>query len=166
MSFAAPLKDMVIEADPLVDMGCVGCIARARVHLSDLLDSGKTFEECKREYQEVRRSLQRIGQGIRKIDPDYWVRNLLERMAYVREVTGAPIVVTDVRYENEADALRRDGFYLVRIVRKADASGFTMEQTRAMLHESETALDSYPADVTIRNDGDVIDLHTAVLDLV
>ena len=162
LSFAAPLKEMVIDADPLVTYGEHFGVP---IHLSDLLDAGYTFEECKREYPEVRRSLQRIGQGIRRIDPDYWVRNLLARA--VECPPSVPIVVTDVRYPNEADALRKNGFTLVRVKRQLTTTkGLTNDETRAMLHESETALDRYAVDVTIRNDGSLIDLHAAVLDLV
>lgn len=167
MAFASPLKEMVIEADPLVMYAAEyrsGKPYSVPFHLSDLLDSGKSFEECKRQYPEVRRSLQRIGQGIRKIDPDYWV-NCAEVAIDVCEKLNVRTVVTDVRYPNEADMLVRRGFTLVRITRK-QATGMTMEETRAALHESETSLDGYVADYTITNDSTPEQLAAAVLELV
>lgn len=147
LSFAAPLKALVIEADPLVTYTCVPGHG-TKVHLSDLLASGKTFEECKREYPEVRRSLQRIGQGARKIDPDFWVRQLLDKLTF-----GVPCVIADVRYPNEVQALEQSGFRVVRIERPG-----APEDTRAAMHESETALDRFEFSHTIVNDGTAGDL--------
>jgi hypothetical protein len=164
-AFATPLKAMVIEADPIVSYTPAG-FGPLPVRLSDLLSAGHTFEEIKREFPEVRRSLQRIGQSVRKIDPEYWVEYLKQAILsdYINAV---PIVVTDVRYTNEADALGKLGFTLVRIKRGGlTTNGYTTDETRAMLHPSETELDSYPVHHTIRNDGSVLDLASAVLDLV
>lgn len=168
MSFATPLKEMVVECDPLIQCNCMSDLPFERegfpVHLSDLLDSGKTFEECKREYPEVRRVLQRIGQGVRRHDPDYWLRSLFERALEIP--ASKNIVVTDVRYRNEADALRKNGFTLIRVKRTTlNTGGYTTENTRAMLHQSEVELDTYQVDRTIRNDGTKLDLVSAVLDL-
>lgn len=168
VSFAAPLKEMVIEADPLIEYRCWSQHGAPTnpvpVHLSDILKySGKTFEEAKREYPEVRRSLQRIGQGVRRIDPEYWVKALLTRLAELP--AGTPVVVPDVRYPNEADALRTIGYTLVRVTRPTP-QGMTMDETRASMHDSEWSLDDYEADVTINNDGTLIDFVGAVLDLV
>lgn len=165
VSFAAPLKAMVIEADPLVGYRPeLGRYSPVMLHLSDLLSSGKTFEECKREYPEVRRSLQRIGQGVRNIDPDYWVRLALNEII---SLPRAPVVIADVRYPNEADTLRKNGFVLVRITRPAIAAGgMTMDETRAALHDSETALNGYAADATIVNGGTRNELIDAVLNLL
>lgn len=169
LAFATPLKEMVIEADPLIACGAHNWNADRKfamqIHLSDLLDNGMTFEECKREYPEVRRTLQRIGQGARKVDPDYWVRALFTRALDIPE--SQPVVITDVRYPNEADALRTAGYTLVRITRPVNTSaGLTMAETRAMLHESETALDTYRADHTINNDGTLAELVERALALV
>lgn len=172
LSFAAPLKDMVIEADPLIACAAHGrdldphMLASTPVHLSDILDKGWTFEDAKREFSEVRRSLQRIGQGIRRIDPDYWVRLLVSEVHALQDTFGerCPIVVPDARYVNEADALRRLGFKLVRVTRPADPRGMTTDDTRAAMHDSETALDGYTFDHTISNVGSEGDLYAAIVD--
>jgi hypothetical protein len=64
------------------------------------------------------------------------------------------VVVTDVRYPNEANMLRSRGFRLIRITRP----GVADDQ-----HDSETALDTYPADSTIENIGTVEQLREAIL---
>lgn len=157
ISFAAPLKAMVIEADPLV--ACGGPqdrqnLAARPVHLSDVLDSGMSFEEAKRTYPELRRALQRIGQGARKIDPDFWIKLAVKELDEIP--FNVPVVVTDVRYPNEVIALAGLGFKMVRITRKPRA--LTMGDIRTMLHDSETSLDGYAADVTIANDGTLAEL--------
>lgn len=163
VSFAAPLKELVIEADPLVTHWTHDNVM-VPIHLSDVLEK-MDFEAAKRQYPEVRRVLQRIGQGARRIDPDYWVRMALKEIRD-REYDGVPVVVTDVRYLNEALALKARGFTLARIVRPAWVSGMTMADTRATLHESETTLDSYPTDVQIMNDSTMVDLADALNSLV
>lgn len=169
VSFAAPLKEVVIEADPLVycgtefDSGYERCAVG--FHLSDIMADGTSFEECKRMYPEVRRSLQRIGQGVRKIDPMYWVNHCRQTLDELSR-HDRPVVVTDVRYPNEAEMLRGRGFLITRIKRQSAAGGMTMDETRAALHDSETAMDSYPADLVINNDGDLNDLCRTVVDRI
>jgi ABC-type oligopeptide transport system ATPase subunit len=168
VAFAEPLKKLVIEADPLV--GCGGPqdrqnLAASPMRLSDALMT-MTFEDAKRAYPEVRRALQRIGQGARQIDPEFWIRQALTDVEYIR-ACGMPVVVTDVRYRNEADALRAQGFKLVRVKRDVSTTaGLTSEETRAMLHPSETDLLRYAVDVTIRNDGDLFDLSEKVVNML
>jgi hypothetical protein len=68
-----------------------------------------------------------------------------------------PVVVTDCRYGNEAEALKAAGFILVRIKRPDLVSTDT--------HDSENDLNAFPADETLINGGSVFDLHT-VTDLL
>jgi hypothetical protein len=124
-----------------------------------------SFEDAKREYPEVRRSLQRIGQGVRQIDPRYWVRIALADVEDINRA-GVPAVITDVRYQNEAEALRHRGFVLVRITRPADPKGYTRAETELMLHKSETDLDGFAANATIPNTGTIEALHDALTALV
>jgi len=161
VAFADPLKDMVREADPIVAYEPAG-FGPLPIHLSEVLRR-MSFEEAKREYTEVRRSLQRIGQGVRRLDPDYWV-NLALQSVHAAEKAGFPVVVTDVRYPNEAAALERAGFLMVRIERE-QRGAMTMREIRAAMHESETALDNYTAEVTIHNEHNVSALLACVAEL-
>jgi dephospho-CoA kinase len=168
VSFAGPLKAMVADADPLV--GCGDQQDRQNLcaqplHLSDVLLGGMSFEDAKRTYPEVRRALQRIGQGVRKYDPDYWVRLALKDVEYLNDLSCA-VVITDVRYVNEAEALRDRGFKLIRVTRKPDPRGYTTAETALMMHDSETDLDYWPADATIANDGTIEQLYDALSALV
>jgi hypothetical protein len=101
---------------------------------------------------EVRRLLQRLGtESIREYyGDDIWVNRGME---IADEVSG-PVVITDVRFPNEADAIKRAGGVLIRITRPdRDTSGDTA-------HASETHVDSLPADMEITNDTSIEDLWT------
>ncbi len=61
-------------------------------------------------------------------------------------------LVTDVRFENEAEAIKERGGILLRINRNVDTG----------THPSETSLDDYKFDYTISNKGSMEDLVTSV----
>ena len=139
LAFADPLKDMALEINPLIPAE-----HGEHVPLRPLIEDAG-WEYAKVRYPEVRRILQHVGQSIRDRDPDYWV-SLLMRDVEAAGWMGTPVVVTDVRYPNEADALINAGFRLVRILRPS------LPAQPAGEHESETALDGFPADAVIWND--------------
>lgn len=153
VAFADPLKEMALSINPLIGTG-YGTIVR----LSNLIkDVG--WEYAKDRFPEVRRILQHCGEGVRNIDPDFWVNAAMDKVA-VADSWNLPVVVTDCRYPNEADALKARGFTLVRVLRPlvVGSSGNT--------HASETALDDYPHDATVLNNGSLEDLRREVLSLV
>jgi hypothetical protein len=151
LAFADPLKEMALSINPYVPTG-YGVTVRLTALIADV-----GWEYAKDTYPEVRRLLQSIGQTQREFDEDYWT-SALGRKVHNAERWNIPVVVTDVRYENEARMLRARGFKLVRIVRPETMTG------SAAQHSSETALDGYAADVTIHNNGTVAQLHAAILD--
>lgn len=148
-AFADPLKEAALELNPLIGpVALPGELAPIRdVRLADAVD--RLGWEGAKEIPEVRRTLQQFGIGIRAIDEAFWVRVTLTRAV----VHDGPAVITDVRFPNEAKAIADVGGILVRIDRPGLASTDT--------HISETALDGYPADLTVTNSGtadDLIDL--------
>jgi hypothetical protein len=149
VAFADPLKDAALALDPLIPTSP----GMSPVRLSRLV--GETgWDYAKESYPEVRRTLQRMGQGIRNLDEGFWVRVALDRVS-VAETWNLPVVVSDVRYRNEAEALRNLGFLLVRIVR---GEVVPLGDQSAMLHTSENELNDYPTDLTVANDGTLTDL--------
>lgn len=150
-AFADPLKEAALALDPFIgskwdgfwhgrDVDDVDDVPR----LSDLVES-EGWEAAK-EWPEVRRILQNFGVGIRAIDEDFWLRTTLTRALDARN----PAVITDVRFPNEADAIRENGGTLVRIFRPGLDSSDS--------HASETALDDYEPDVTVMNVGTLDEL--------
>jgi hypothetical protein len=152
-SFAARLKELARTVDPVVSavrsVVIAGEIAQARI--SDVVDV-YGWETAKDKFAEVRPFLQRLGTGVRDlIGADVWVD-----LAFKAIPDGARVVFTDVRFPNEAEAIRNLGGQVWRVTRPnvGPANG----------HASETALDDYEFDVTIRNDGDLSQLSGDVLD--
>lgn len=150
VAFADPLKEAALRVDPLVAWP-----GRMDVYRLSYLVRHHGWEYVKDEVPEVRRILQQMGQAVREADADFWVRVAL---AKIDALCGLPVVVTDVRYPNEAEALRAAGFMLVRIERRLDRHPFRT----ASQHESETALDDFIADAAVFNDGSIAELHRQV----
>lgn len=138
VAFADPLREMALAIDPLIDVwDDVGGI---RLYLSDLV-SDFGWDEAKKN-PEVRRFLQRLGtEGVRNFfGADTWVRLAEERIADLGDV---PVVITDVRYPNEVELVRRLGGLWCH-VNRPDAAAVPG-------HVSEEALDMADADVVIHN---------------
>lgn len=156
VAFADPLKEMALSFDPFIPTHLCG-ERLIHVRLSALVrDVG--WEYAKDHYPEVRRTLQVIGQTQRDFDADYWV-NVAARKIAGAEAWNLPVVVTDVRYLNEAVMLRARGFKIIRIMRPfADRRQGPAEQ-----HASENELNDYPTDAVIYNDGDLDQLRNAIL---
>lgn len=99
----------------------------------------------------VRELLQRIGtDAIRNnIHPDAWVKSLFAVMS-----TRSNWLITDVRFPNEAQAIKDRGGIVIRVKRP-----FVPSDTE---HISETALDDWKFDFTIDNSGSLADLKASV----
>lgn len=154
VAFADPLREAALDLDPIVHVQTVdqpdypGCDPELVVaRLSEIVrDFG--WEKAKDGYPEVRRILQYLGtEVVRKREPDFWIRRAEET---IRKING-PVVVTDVRFENEAELVKALGGHTVRVLR----SGFASDDP----HPSEVALDHYAEDHTVLNRSTVAELH-------
>lgn len=145
LAFADGVRDVAYATDPIVSTFNGGYD-----RLSHYVDT-YGWEGAK-ELPEVRGLLQRLGtDGVRTvIGPFTWV-DLWGRK--FRQSTG-PVVVTDVRFPNEAEMLRRLGGAIARVVRPGPVP--THE------HTSESAMDDHQADTHLINDGSVADLLAKV----
>lgn len=148
LAFADPLKDALLTVNPIVTKG--GPYGAEITRLAPLVR--EVGWEAAKEIPEVRRLLQHFGEGVRAIDRDFWVNATVRKIVFegVRTWSGetvrefpAGFVVTDVRYRNEADALRDMGAEIVRVVRHGVDDGDT--------HPSETVMDGYDVDMNIMN---------------
>ena len=139
-AFADPLKNAALHLNPLI--GLVPMPGRLYpwepVRLRDYVES--VGWESAKECFEVRRTLQELGLAMRQIEEDFWLDATMDRV-FSHE---GDAVITDVRFPNEADAIRHSGGTILRIVRPG--------QVHNDSHPSENALNDYVADVTIRND--------------
>lgn len=101
-----------------------------------------------------REIMQFVGTGcFRTVDTNFWIRTLF-RVIDENEYKG--VIVTDVRYPNEADPIKERGGYLIKVTSdRADKPGIHGEN-----HTSETSMDTYDGfDIHIKNDGSLDDLY-------
>ncbi|ATI18683.1 deoxynucleoside monophosphate kinase [Streptomyces phage Amethyst] len=157
-AFADKLREFLYALDPLIP----GHYGAGHLRLRRLIDT-TNWDYAKVTYPEVRALLQRAGTeaGRRVLGADVWVDALF------REHADAPaLVVTDVRFPNEAQAIADRGGVMIQIERPGVGPA---KDRLGRVHESETALSDWPFDHVLRNDGSVRDLHLklyGVADLV
>jgi hypothetical protein len=134
LSFADPLKNILLATDPIVD----GRGSR----LSEMLKE-KSLDQLKRECPEIRRLLQKMGtEGIRaELGKDVFLESALGRIGE------GLTVITDLRFDNEAKAVRRLGGVIVRVERPGVET--------ATHHSSERESELLREDYRFENDGDV-----------
>ena len=142
-----------------------------------LLDNGEVDKNAvvKPYNVTIRHMLQTLGTewGRECIHPDVWVlrgEELIKSMAQV--VPDLPIFVfSDVRFNNEADMIRENGGYIIRIRRPnivPKARTFRERLTQVFgsnedTHASENGIAEYLIDETIDNNGTLMELQQRVL---
>ena len=144
-SFAAPLKDCLYALNPLA-------LDYEKTTIQDIVDA-RGWEDAKT-YPEIRSLLQRLGTEAG--------RNVLGQNIWVDALFNAPsngrIVISDVRFPNEATAIKLRGGLVWRVERP----GYGPVNT----HSSETAIDDFDYDGVIVNDGDLGQLQVRVKEIV
>lgn len=110
------------------------------------------WDDAKNTYPEIRRLLQVFGtEGGREIlGENIWVETALKGIR-----PGENVVVTDVRFKNEADYIRSQGGTVIKIVREGVGP--------VNNHISDNAMELYKFDHIINNNGTLQDLHDEVL---
>lgn len=103
-----------------------------------------------------RKLLQTLGTewGRQLISPDIWISFAAEQF----EDHGSGMVISDVRFENEADFVRNNGGTLIHVRRSS------LPDTRS--HVSESGVEFKDGDIVISNDGTLADLEAAVIEAV
>lgn len=79
------------------------------------------------------------GQFYRQFEPLYWVNTILNRVQGLK--SDENFLVTDVRFPNEANAIKKMGGLLIRLERHSSRDGMVSEEIKKNI--SETALDNY-----------------------
>lgn len=95
--------------------------------------------------------LQDLGMAARRYNPNFWIEQLT--WPTKGRAFSMPQVFTDVRFQNEADHVRKHGGIIVRIVRPGIV---------AANHESELNQAEIAADIEVVNDGTIEDLHNKI----
>lgn len=109
--------------------------------------------------------LQYVGTDvIRKKCPEYWVEFVVSVLKLFPGKWDY-VIIPDCRFPNEIETMRESGFDVthVRVVRDGFLSPLTEEQQK---HPSETALDDFPVDYIIHNDGTIGALREKVFEFL
>lgn len=144
VAFADPIRSFCYQVNPIV-----GWVAGEPTYLKNIVDRDG-WESAKR-YEGVRRMLQNVGCAARDVFGDmFWVHQALNSMAE----SHSNIVVTDVRFKNEADALKLFGAQIWRVKRP--------NVNAVNNHISETEMEGYKVDQIFYNAGSLEDLALLV----
>jgi hypothetical protein len=145
VSFADKLRAFLLALNPII----LQTVEGRGVRLAEIVEDSLGWEDAKDDFPEVRALLQRCGTeaGRQVLGENVWVE------ATLRDLPNN-VVVTDVRFPNEAQAIKDLGGRIIRITRPH--FGPTNP------HPSETALDDWTFDHHVVNDGDLGDLSYAI----
>jgi len=115
----------------------------------------------------VREILQGIGESVKSIDRDLWLRWFLRD---TETMTGLDLVLDDLRLPFEADALRERGWLIVkleapldvRLIRHNRLYGRMPTETE-MSHPTETLMDSIEPDLIYDGSDDAADIADQII---
>lgn len=152
-SFAEPLKNMVGSiACPLVGPKYYN----AHLSLEVIKSSSSSIINLETgEPYTIRELLQKVGTEVcRVINPDIWI-NIMEQKIkfYLNTLYGYDLVITDVRFKNEAEMILKYSPVLIRINR---------DNVEKSDHISETDLDDFEFKYVIDNNGTFDELFEQV----
>jgi hypothetical protein len=145
VAFADAIRDLLYLMNPMIDITPLQTMVEA------------LGWDATKKHPDVRRYLQDLGVGARKLfGKDFWVNQALNPHLYEHPIVGVNknIVVTDVRFENEADIVKSMGGEVWRIRRNG--------VDPVNQHVSEIALDDYKFDQILKNEGSLDELRELV----
>lgn len=151
VAFADPIRESLYALNPLVWHDDEGA-----VRVQDVVDEyGWDGYKDSLWGLEIRRLLQKLGTEVGReiILDEVWVEIALRRIDALI-VQGKSVVITDMRFVNEADFFYGYGAEIWRVDRPGVGP--------ANDHASEIELDGYPFDVVIDNNGSLEDLAALV----
>ena len=141
VAFADPIRDLLYATNPILKEG---------YRVKGLVDV-YGWDRVKVDYPEARRLLQDLGVGARKTFGDmFWVKQALRQVN-----PEGNYVITDVRYPNEAKAIREYGSSQIWRVRRLGVDPVNS-------HESESAMDGEKVDQIFVNNGTIDDLNSLI----
>jgi hypothetical protein len=144
VAFADKIREFLYETNPMFDS-----IAGEPMFVKARVDRDG-WEEAKKS-PHIRRLLQTSGVAARKVfGENFWVQQALRQVHFEGNY-----VITDVRFENEAEAIKKyDTSQLWRVKRLG------IDPVNS--HVSESQMDGYPVDQIFTNNGTIADLEGLV----
>lgn len=162
VAFADKLREMVYALNPIVQQRFHMTASLEEdsrvVYVQDVIDA-YGWDGYKETVfgPEIRRLLQRMGTeaGRETLWDSIWIDAALTGLP-----EDAKVVVTDVRFPNEAQAIIERGGTLLRIERAGVGPATAEDGT---VHKSETSLDDWPFVYRAKNDGTLEDWEELIL---
>lgn len=144
VSFADPIREALYRLNPDIELDGYDMKLASAVRLLG-------WEQLKDASSSIRGLMQRMGTevGREMFGENIWVDTALKSIA-----PGEKIVITDVRFPNEAEAIKATGGKLWRVERPGVGP--------ANDHPSESALDDYEFPIKLANEGTLEDLWKKV----
>lgn len=153
LAFAEPIKQMLYHLNPILPTTFDRSYPMVK-RVQDVVDSAG-WDKAKKNH-EIRELLQRLGTeaGRDVLGEDIWLRILSEKIDEYAGLANYNVVVTDVRFPNEVDLIKRYGGSIVWVHRPG------VEPLNA--HASEALDFGKVSDVMLLNDGTLEDLERTV----
>lgn len=111
------------------------------------------YDECRRFHGMTTKDaplLQKVGMDRRQQNANYWVNKVLDGLdTYFDKYDDGVALITDVRFPNEAEEIKKYGGYLVNVARLNDDGTPFIAPDRPADHPSEISLDNYNWDFRI-----------------
>lgn len=151
-AFANPIKEIILDKYPeACRQHIYGSSEFRSYQIPNVFKDGKPYT--------YRDALIEYGTKGRAFDSELWINHLFNNIGTRKIVSDVKLViVTDLRFKNEMEALKKENFFLIRV--KRDDALITK-----INHESETSLDEIPDsafDFIINNVGTIDDLTHSV----
>lgn len=145
LAFADPMREALYRLNPKINIADV-----QGIHLASAVN-GLGWEQVKAESPDARELLQRFGTEVVRemFGENFWVDYTMHLAESLDKV-----VISDVRFKNEAEAIKAAGGVVWRVERPGTEA--------ANSHASEHDLEGYEFDLTINNVGTIEVLHTVV----
>jgi hypothetical protein len=145
VAFADPIREALYKLNPKVRLG--ESIGVSLAHAVDNMG----WEEVKKLSLDARELLQRLGTEVGRdmFGEDFWINK-----AMLKATEHKNVVISDTRYFNEAESIKKHGGILIRINKP--------NTNEVNNHESEKNLNSYPFDYTIVNSSTKQDLYKLI----
>ncbi|MGG0757540.1 AAA family ATPase [Brevibacillus laterosporus] len=109
--------------------------------------------------------LQGVGQAMRAIDPDVWIKRTMRE---VNQASLFDVVITDLRQPNEYARLYSEGYVIIRVNTSDDvridrmrSAGDTFDLAD-FTHDTERYVDMFAVHYELNNNGSVCDLYEQI----
>ena len=125
-----------------------GFANKLKAIVSDLWDVGFTDKHDSK-YANKRILLQDVGLSMRELDPDVWLRPVGRWLSGRRVLSN--LVIDDLRFDNEAEYLRRHGFTIVELARDIQPSDDDHPSEAGLTVHNDFYVVGYSLDTLVRD---------------